>query len=197
MIKEYFANYFLHMSDVTIDLAANKMAVHSQKAEPWHVTLVDTGLKTQTGGRLKRIADHLDGTFCMTYGDGLSDAPLSELVEFHRKTGYEATITAIQPAGRFGLLDIEGDRVVRFQEKPSGDGFWVNGGFMVLEREVLNRIADDDTIFEREPLQSLASDGRLAAWKYSGFWAAMDSLRDKNSLETLWESGDAPWKIWE
>ena len=139
MIKEYFANYFIHMSDVTIDLQTNKMEVHSKKAEPWQVTLVDTGVDTQTGGRLKRVADHLDGTFCLTYGDGLTNAPLSELVEFHRSSGFEATVTAVQPAGRFGLLELDNNRVVQFREKPSGDGYWINGGFMVLEPEVLTR----------------------------------------------------------
>ncbi|MYB40106.1 glucose-1-phosphate cytidylyltransferase [Candidatus Saccharibacteria bacterium] len=196
MIKEYFSNYFLHTSDVTFDLSTNEMDVHSIKAEPWTVTLVDTGLTTQTGGRLKRIANYLDETFCMTYGDGLTDAPLSELVEFHKKSRCEATLTAVQPAGRFGILNIKQNLVTKFEEKPSGDGFWINGGFMVLNKSVINRIDDDETIFERNPLQSLAADDQLAAWKYNGFWASMDTLRDKNSLETLWNSGTAPWKIW-
>lgn len=196
MIKEYFSNYFLHTSDVTFDLSTNEMDVHSIKAEPWTVTLVDTGLTTQTGGRLKRIANYLDETFCMTYGDGLTDAPLSELVEFHKKSKCEATITAVQPAGRFGILNIKQNLVTKFEEKPSGDGFWINGGFMVLNKSVIDRIDDDETIFERNPLQSLAADDQLAAWKYNGFWASMDTLRDKNSLETLWNSGTAPWKIW-
>lgn len=197
MIKEYFSNYFLHTSDVTFDLSTNEMDVHSIKAEPWTVTLVDTGLTTQTGGRLKRIADYLDETFCMTYGDGLTDAPLSELVEFHKNSRCEATITAVQPAGRFGILNIKQNLVTKFEEKPSGDGFWINGGFMVLNKSVINRIDDDETIFERNPLQGLAADDQLAAWKYKGFWASMDTLRDKNSLETLWKSGTAPWKIWD
>lgn len=196
LIKEYFSNYFLHTSDVTFDLSNNEMVVHSIKAEPWTVTLVDTGLTTQTGGRLKRIANYLDETFCMTYGDGLTDAPLSELVEFHKNSRCEATITAVQPAGRFGILNIKQNHVTKFEEKPSGDGFWINGGFMVLNKSVIDRIDDDETIFERNPLQSLAADGQLAAWKYKGFWASMDTLRDKNFLETLWKSGTAPWKIW-
>lgn len=197
MIKEYFSNYFLHTSDVTFDLSTNEMDVHTINAEPWTVTLVDTGLTTQTGGRLKRIASYLDETFCMTYGDGLTDAPLSELVEFHKNSRCEATITAVQPAGRFGILNIKQNLVTKFEEKPSGDGFWINGGFMVLSKSVINRIDDDETIFERNPLQSLAADDQLAAWKYNGFWASMDTLRDKNSLETLWKSGTAPWKIWD
>jgi len=197
LIKEYFSNYFLHTSDVTFDLSNNDMVVHSIKAEPWTVTLVDTGLTTQTGGRLKRIANYIDGTFCMTYGDGLTDAPLSELVEFHMKSRCEATITAVQPAGRFGIVNIKQNLVTKFEEKPSGDGFWINGGFMVLNKSVIDRIEDDETIFERNPLQNLAADDQLAAWKYKGFWASMDTLRDKNSLETLWTSGTAPWKIWD
>lgn len=197
MIKEYFSNYFLHTSDVTFDLSTNEMDVHSINAEPWTVTLVDTGLTTQTGGRLKRITNYLDETFCMTYGDGLTDAPLSELVEFHKNSRCEATITAVQPAGRFGILNIKQNLVTKFEEKPSGDGFWINGGFMVLNKSVIDRIDDDETIFERNPLQSLAADDQLAAWKYKGFWASMDTLRDKNSLETLWKSGTAPWKIWD
>lgn len=197
MIKEYFANYFVHMSDVTIDLETNSIDVHSRNAESWRVTLIDTGPDTQTGGRLKRVAKHIDGAFCMTYGDGVTDAPLSNLVEFHQESGRKATLTAVKPAGRFGLLDLEENRVARFREKPSGDGFWINGGFMVLEPEVLTRIDDDNTIFEQGPLQGLASDGELGAWRHDGFWAPLDTLRDKNFLENLWKSGSAPWRIWK
>ncbi|GAB5436935.1 glucose-1-phosphate cytidylyltransferase [Falsiruegeria mediterranea] len=197
MIKEYFANYFLHMSDVTIDLSDNSMEVHNQTAEPWKITLIDTGELTQTGGRIKRVAPYLDGTFCLTYGDGVSNVDVSALVDFHRAQGTEATVTAIQPAGRFGALGIDGDRVTSFQEKPQGDNRWINGGFMVCEPSILNRLDGDETVFEKEPLEGLAKDRQLSLWKHSGFWMAMDTLRDKNQLEELWASGKAPWKIWE
>lgn len=197
MIKEYFANYFLHMSDVTIDLSDNAMEVHNQSAEPWKITLVDTGELTQTGGRIRRIRPFIDGTFCLTYGDGVSDVDITALIDFHRAQGCEATLTAIQPAGRFGAPAIEGDRVRSFHEKPKGDNRWVNGGFMVCEPAVFDRLEGDDTVFEQEPLEGLARDGQLALWKHDGFWMAMDTLRDKNRLEELWASGKAPWRIWE
>jgi glucose-1-phosphate cytidylyltransferase len=205
VIKEYFSNYFLHMSDVTFDLRDNSTTVHQHAAEPWRVTLVDTGADTQTGGRIKRVADHLDGeTFMLTYGDGVADVDLSELVRFHRAHGRDATVTAVQPMGRFGTLEIDDDEVegvvapgVRaFQEKPKGDGGWVNAGFFVLEPSVLDRIEGDDTLFEREPLEGLADDGELRAYRHRGFWQPMDALRDVRVLEALWASGEAPWAIW-
>lgn len=199
MIKEYFSNYFLHMSDVTFDMRTNSMKVHQQHAEPWHVTLVDTGIEPMTGGRLKRVASYIgDETFMMTYGDGVSDINIQKLVEHHSSCGKSATMTATQPTGRYGSLNIgDGDMVASFQEKPAGDGSWVNAGFMVLNPSVLDRIKNDTTIFEREPLESLARDNELSAFKHAGFWQAMDTLRDKNHLEELWNSGKAPWKIWE
>ena len=196
VIKEYFANYFLHMSDVTFDMRSNQMEVHNRNAEPWRVTLVDTGEMTQTGGRLKRVADHLDGTFCLTYGDGVSDVNIAELVTRHRKGGTEATVTAIQPEGRFGALDISGDRVIDFEEKPRGDGRWINGGFFVLEPSIFATIDGDQSIWEREPLEKLAQEGQLQAFYHRGFWQPMDTLRDKVLLEDLWDSGRAPWRIW-
>src|SRR6056297_139219 len=196
MIKEYFANYFLHMSDVTFDLAGNTMEVHNRTAEPWRVTLVDTGELTQTGGRLRRVADHLDGTFCLTYGDGVGDVDISALIAFHKAQGCAATVTAIQPAGRFGALGIEGARVTSFREKPQGDGQWVNGGFFVCEPSVLDRLEGDDTVFEQGPLEGLAADRDLALWQHRGFWQAMDTLRDRNYLESLWQDGIAPWRTW-
>lgn len=196
MIKEYFANYFLHMSDVTIDLSDNSMQVHNQSAEPWKITLVDTGEHTQTGGRIARVRQFLDDTFCLTYGDGVSDVDISGLVGFHRDQGCEATVTAIQPAGRFGALAVDGDRVTSFHEKPQGDNRWINGGFMVCEPSVLDRLDGDDTIFEQGPLEGLARDRQLALWKHSGFWMAMDTLRDKTQLEAMWAAGEAPWRTW-
>ncbi len=197
LIKEYFANYFLHMSDVTIDLAGNNMEVHNQSAEPWKVTLVDTGEATQTGGRIKRVAGFLDGTFCLTYGDGVSDVDIAALLRFHREQGVEATLTAVQPDGRFGALRVEDDRVTAFQEKPQGDNRWINGGFMVCETSILGRLEGDETVFEQAPLEGLAIDRQLAIWKHDGFWMAMDTLRDKTRLEEMWHSGAAPWKTWE
>lgn len=197
VIKEYFANYFLHMSDVTFDMARNQMEVHHRKAEPWTVTLVDTGESTLTGGRLKRVQSFVgDSTFCLTYGDGVSDVPIDMLLEHHRAHRRLATVTAIQPPGRYGALNINGPMVNCFQEKPAGDGAWINGGFFVLEPGVFDYISGDATSFEGEPLQQLASDGQLAAFRHSGFWQAMDTLRDKNHLEELWKSGKAPWKTW-
>ncbi|KQY49721.1 glucose-1-phosphate cytidylyltransferase [Lysobacter sp. Root494] len=198
MVKEYFANYFLHTSDVTFDLARNQMDVHHRHAEPWRVTLVDTGEETQTGGRLKRVAEFLDGeTFCFTYGDGLSDVDIGSEIAFHRERGAFATVCAVQPPGRFGALDIEGNRITRFTEKPQGDGTWINGGFFVLQPEVLAYIDNDESIWEREPLERLARDGQLSAYTHNGFWHPMDTLRDKNKLEELWQSGSAPWKVWD
>jgi glucose-1-phosphate cytidylyltransferase len=206
VIKEYFSNYFLHMSDVTFDMTDNSMAIHQNAAEPWRVTLVDTGADTQTGGRIKRVAQYLrDGTFMLTYGDGVADVDIAKLLEFHRAHGRLATITAVQPQGRFGALEIDDDPVegpsfapaVRaFQEKPVGDGAWVNGGFFVLEPAVLDRIKDDGTPFERAPLESLAADGELRAFRHRGFWQPMDALRDVRILEALWDSGKAPWAVW-
>ena len=197
VIKEYFANYFLHMSDVTFDLSRNRMEVCQRHCEPWRVTLVDTGDHTQTGGRLKRVADYLDdGTFCMTYGDGVSNVDISSLIEFHHKQKRLATLTAVQPAGRFGALDTEGTRVSRFAEKPQGDGSWINGGFFVLEPRVLEYVGGDMTNWEREPIERLSAEGQLSAFKHDGFWQPMDTLRDKIKLEELWQSQPAPWKVW-
>jgi len=196
-IKEYFANYHLHMSDVTFDLAENAMSIHETYAEPWRVTLIDTGDATMTGGRLRRVLPHLgDEEFCFTYGDGVSDLDVTALIDFHRESGLLATVTAVQPPGRFGALDFSDDRVRGFQEKPQGDGGWVNGGFFVLSPEVGRYIGGDDTIWEQEPLQRLAADGQLAAYRHTGFWYAMDTLRDRNHLQELWESG-APWRTWD
>ncbi len=195
MIKEYFANYYLHMSDVTFDMEHNRMEVHQNSAEPWRVTLVDTGEHTQTGGRLKRVAGYLDDEdFCFTYGDGLSDVDVGALIDFHTENKHLATVTAVQPPGRFGALDVEGDMVARFQEKPQGDGGWVNGGFFVLSPKTLDYISGDSTVWEQEPLARLAADGELGAFRHSGFWQPMDTLRDKNLLEQLWSTGRAPWK---
>jgi glucose-1-phosphate cytidylyltransferase len=196
MIKEYFANYFLHMSDVTINLRNNEVKVHSNMSEPWSVTLVDTGENTQTGGRLGRVRDHIDGPFCFTYGDGLSDVDINALIAFHRDQGTQATLTAVQPPGRFGVIDFQEEKISAFHEKPRGDGSWINGGFFVLEPAVLDHIRGDATIWEREPLESLAHAGQLSAYKHAGFWQPMDTLRDKTYLESLWSSGDAPWKVW-
>jgi glucose-1-phosphate cytidylyltransferase len=197
VIKEYFANYFLHNSDVTFDLAENRIEVHQKNAEPWRVTLVDTGDQTQTGGRLKRVAAYLDnGSFCFTYGDGLADINVPALLAFHRGHGRVATVTAVQPPGRFGALDIEGNRILRFEEKPQGDGSWINGGFFVLEPAAIDTIAGDHTVWEHEPLETLAREGQLGAYRHTGFWQPMDTLRDKIRLEELWNSGRAPWKLW-
>ena len=197
LIKEYFANYSLHMSDVTFDMKHNKIEVHQKFVEPWKVTLVDTGLETMTGGRLKKVKNYLENnTFCFTYGDGVSDINISNLITFHQNKKTLATITAVQPPGRFGMLNLENDKVHDFKEKPSGDGNWINGGYFILEPAVLDYIQDDTTIWEREPLERLARDGQLSAYKHTGFWHPVDTLRDKNHLETLWNSGKARWKIW-
>ena len=200
VIKEYFADYYLHRSDVTFDFANNnEMIIHNNVAEPWKVTVVDTGLHTMTGGRLKRIQKYVgDQTFMMTYGDGVSDIDLDALLEFHRVHKKAATLTAIQPGGRFGVLDIDDNETVRqFSEKAQEDGGWINAGFMVLEPEVFDYIEGDDTFFEKEPLENLALDGKLAAYRHEGFWKCMDTMRDKGMLDELWNSGQAPWKRWE
>jgi glucose-1-phosphate cytidylyltransferase len=199
VIKEYFANYFLHNANVTFDLQGRSMEVHDGDVEPWRVTLVDTGADTQTGGRVKRVAAHLDGeSFLLTYGDGVADVDVGALVAFHRGHGRLATVTAVQPLGRFGALELAGDgrRVASFAEKPAGDGAWVNGGFFVLEPAVLDYIAGDATYFEHEPLEGLARDGELMAYQHRGFWQPVDVLRDKALLEQLWRSGTAPWRVW-
>jgi len=198
LIKEFFANYFLHMADVTFDLARNQMAIHAVNAEPWKVTLVDTGLDTMTGGRLKRVAAYLgEEDFCLTYGDGVADIDLTALVAYHKAQGRLATLTAVQPPGRFGALDIQDGRVTRFQEKPRGDSSWINGGFFVLSPKVLDYIDGDATSWEEAPLRQLAEDGELSAYHHDGFWQPMDTLRDKRHLEQLWASGQPPWRIWE
>lgn len=197
VIKEYFANYFLHMSDVTIDLTTNGMTVHQNSAEPWRVTLVDTGEGSMTGGRLKRVRGYLsDEPFCFTYGDGVADVDIRELVEFHRRHQRLATLTAVQPPGRFGALNLSGSRVTSFVEKPHGDGGWINGGFFVLNAGVIDYIEDDSTVWERAPMEGLARDSQLEAYFHRGFWQPMDTLRDKAHLEDLWASGRAPWKVW-
>lgn len=198
VIKEYFSNYFLHMSDVTIDMKENSMEVHQRYVEPWRVTLVETGLETMTGGRVRRIKDYVGGeTFFLTYGDGVSNVNINELLSFHRSHGKKATMTAVQPPGRFGALEMEGSTIRRFQEKPVGDGGWVNGGFFVLEPSVFDYIEGDSTVFEKEPLQALATEGNLIAYQFSDFWYAMDSLRDKNHLEELAKKPNPPWMVWK
>lgn len=199
VIKEFFADYYLHMSDVTFDFTAeNKMIVHNNFSEPWKVTLIDTGLNTMTGGRIKRVGKYLDGEpFMLTYGDGVSNVNIDELIKYHKAQGKKATLTAIQPGGRYGKLDISADgNINAFEEKAIEDGGWINGGFMVLENDVLNYIDGDDTIFERTPLETLAKEGQLAAYKHHDFWQCMDTLRDKEKLESLWEKKEAPWKVW-
>ncbi|MCW7755343.1 glucose-1-phosphate cytidylyltransferase [Desulfobotulus sp. H1] len=198
MIKEYFANYFLHMSDVTFDMTTNSMKVHEKKAEPWKVTLVDTGEDTLTGGRLKRVASYLENeeAFCFTYGDGLADADISSEIVFHHSHGKLATVMAVEPPGRYGALELDRGQVAGFTEKPKGDGGMINGGFFILSPLVLNRIEGDSTSWEAGPLERLARDGELMAYTHRGFWHAMDTLRDKNYLERLWSSGNAPWKKW-
>lgn len=197
LIKEYFANYFLHMSDVTFDMAHNKMEVHQASAEPWRVTLVDTGEETMTGGRLKRVRGYLgDEDFCFTYGDGLADVNIAELIHFHRSQKTLATVTAVQPPGRYGAVIIEGKRVKQFEEKPLGDGGWVNGGFFVLAPRAIDYVAGDATHWEREPIEGLARGGELSVHQHRGFWQAMDTQRDRVQLEELWATGKAPWKVW-
>ncbi len=197
IIKEYFANYFLHMSDVTFDMSENRMHVHRNDCEPWIVTLIDTGYDTMTGGRLKRIKSYLDDDFCFTYGDGVSDINIKELIEFHKIHGKLATMTAVQPPGRFGAIELKGHKVVKFREKPKGDESWINGGFFVLSPKVIDYIEGDHSYWEREPMENLSKNGQICAFKHSGFWYAMDTLRDKHHLEELWQSGKAPWKGWD
>jgi glucose-1-phosphate cytidylyltransferase len=198
VIKEYFANYFLHTSDVTFDIQNNQMSVHQRNAEPWRVTLVDTGEGSMTGGRLRRVRDYLgdEECFCFTYGDGVADVDVAAQIAFHRGHGRQATVTAVQPPGRYGALDLDGDRVTGFTEKPRGDGGLINGGFFVLSPRVIDRIAGDSTSWEAEPLAGLARDGELMAYVHTGFWQPMDTLRERNLLEELWQSGRAPWKRW-
>lgn len=198
VIKEYFANYFLHMSDVTFDMSMNTMEVHQRSAEPWRVTLVDTGEDTMTGGRLKRVANYVkdEEAFFFTYGDGVGDVNITELLAFHKAQNAKATLTGTIPPGRFGALDLNGSKVNSFMEKPKGDGAMINGGFFVLSPDVLDYIVDDNTTWEREPLERLAQEGNLAAYQHHGFWQPMDTLRDKVHLEELWLSGEAPWKVW-
>ncbi|MFC3694294.1 glucose-1-phosphate cytidylyltransferase [Chenggangzhangella methanolivorans] len=198
MIKEYFANYVLHQSDVTIDGGKHEVTYHQRYAEPWRVTLVDTGPETMTGGRLKRVRDYLDDDepFFMTYGDGVADVDLTSLAAFHKSHGREATVTAVVPPGRYGALEMDGDAVLRFMEKPPGDNTWINGGFFVLEPKIIDRIEGDHISFELEPLEGVARDRQLMAYRHQGFWQAMDTLRDKNQLDGLWAAGKAPWRIW-
>lgn len=199
LIKEYFANYFLHMSDITFNMRDNSMEVHDRRAEPWNVTLVDTGELSMTGGRLRRVAAYVnnDENFCFTYGDGVGDIDISATIRFHKQHGKAATLTATFPPGRFGALDIKHGQVMSFKEKPKGDGAMINGGFFVLKPDVLNYLTDDSTTWEQEPLMRLAAEEQLMAYEHSGFWQPMDTLRDKNLLEDLWASGKAPWKTWE
>ena len=198
VIKEYFANYFMHMSDVTFDMSTNSMEVHNRRAEPWRVTIVDTGENTMTGGRLKRVRDYIgDETFCFTYGDGVGNVNITESIAFHKRQQRLATLTAVQPPGRYGALAIDGaGKVEHFQEKPDGDGAWINGGFFVLEPKAIDYVAGDSMPWERDPLENLARDDQLSAYKHGGFWRPMDTLRDKVQLEEMWESGKAPWKVW-
>lgn len=198
VIKEYFANYFLHQSDVTIDLKRNSLEVHHSKAEPWKITLVETGLNTMTGGRIKRVQSYIGNEpFMLTYGDGVGDVDIKALLQFHKTHKKYSTVTSVQPSGRFGALNLDNNKnVLSFQEKPKGDGAWINGGFFVLEPEVLNYISSDETVWEKEPLERLARDGQLVAYTHTRFWQPMDTLRDKNHLEELWQSGKAPWKLW-
>ena len=197
VIKEYFANYFLHSSDVTFHMSDGRMEVHRQQAEPWKITLVDTGETTLTGGRLARVREHLrNDLFCFTYGDGVADVNIYALLKHHLKSGRLATLTSVQPPGRYGVLDLEGDRGQRFQEKPNGDNAWINGGFFVLNPAVIDYISGDHIMWEREPLQALASQGQLTTYKHHGFWQPMDTLRDRQTLEQLWANGSAPWKVW-
>ena len=197
MIKEYFANYSLHMSDVTFDMQDNSIEVHHKSVEPWKITLVDTGIDTMTGGRLGRVKKFVENdTFCFTYGDGLGNINIRELIDFHKVQGKKATVTAVKPAGRFGALEIEKNNVLNFNEKPLGDGNWINGGFFILEPKILELIQNDKTIWEKEPIEKLVEQGELAAYKHTKFWHPLDTLRDKNYLEGLWTSGNADWKVW-
>lgn len=198
LIKEYFANYFLHMSDVTFDITNNRMSVHQVSAEPWRVTLIDTGENTMTGGRLKRVTDFIgEDDFCFTYGDGVADIDIGALIKLHKKQGTLATVTSVKPPGRFGALDISNGKILGFKEKPQGDGTSMNGGFFVLSPKVMDYIENEKTIWEGPPLEKLAVEGQLSAYIHNGFWRPMDTLRDKETLEELWSNGEAPWKIWK
>ena len=198
LIKEYFANYFLHSSDMTIDLVENETIIHSNSSEPWRVTLVDTGNDTMTGGRLKRVKNYLDKEdFCFTYGDGLSDVNIRDLINFHKSHKKLATTTAVLPPGRFGSLELEEDKILSFKEKPDGDGSWINGGFFVLSPKVIDYIDNDQTIWERDPMERIASNNQMRAFFHKNFWQPMDTLRDKNNLEELWRTNSAPWRLWE
>tara|TARA_B100000989_G_scaffold299054_1_gene292588 strand:+ start:6714 stop:7487 length:774 start_codon:yes stop_codon:yes gene_type:complete len=198
LIKEYFANYFLHSSDMTIDLVENETIIHSNSSEPWRVTLVDTGNDTMTGGRLKRVKNYLDKEdFCFTYGDGLSDINIRDLINFHKSHKKFATTTAVLPPGRFGSLELEEDKILSFKEKPDGDGSWINGGFFVLSPKVIDYIDNDQTIWERDPMERIASNNQMRAFFHKNFWQPMDTLRDKNNLEELWRTNSAPWRLWE
>jgi glucose-1-phosphate cytidylyltransferase len=197
-IKEYFANYFLHMSNVTFDMSNNSMEIHNNNSEPWKVTLVDTGDQTMTGGRIKRIRPFVgDEDFCCTYGDGVGDVDITALLQLHQRRGTWATLTATQPPGRFGAVEMDGEKVISFQEKPVGDGGWINGGFFVLSAKVFDLIDGDNAVWEREPMQRLAHLGQLSVYRHQGFWQPMDTLRDKQHLEELWQTGRAPWKVWQ
>ncbi len=197
MIKEYFANYLLHMSDITIDTAEDKLRIHHRRSEPWKVTIVDTGESTMTGGRLRRVREYIEGeTFCFTYGDGVGDVDIGQLIEFHRRQGTKATLTAVQPPGRFGSLAIRNNKIAKFQEKPIGDGDWINGGFFVLEPDVFDYLQSDETVWERAPIERLATESELSVYKHRGFWQPMDTLSDKVKLEKFWDAEQAPWKIW-
>ena len=197
MIKEYFANYYLHTSDVTFDIAGNRIEVHESAAEPWRVTLIDTGANTMTGGRLQRVLPYVgDDDFCFTYGDGVADVDVGRLVDFHREQGTIATVTAVQPVGRFGSMRIDETRVTEFSEKPAGDGAWINGGFFVVSPRVESYLEGDETVWEEEPLRRLAAEGQLSSFRHTGFWQPMDTLREKHRLADLWECGEAPWKSW-
>ena len=199
VIKEFFANYFLHTSDVTFDMQSNAMEVHSRHAEPWRVTLIDTGENSGTGGRLLRVRDFIENeeAFCFTYGDGVSNVDISRSIQFHKKHGKLATITTVQPPGRFGAIEMDGHRVIRFQEKPQGDGSWINGGYFVLSPKVIDYIADETTVWETEPMEFLARDNQIDAYRHKGFWQPMDTQRDWSLLETMWKKGKAPWKTWK
>ncbi len=197
MIKEYFANYSLHNSDITLDLKNNKIEIHHKSVEPWKITLVDTGLDTMTGGRLKKVQKYLDDeTFCFTYGDGVSDLNIGDLIKFHKNQKTLATVTGVKPPGRFGAMSVSDNKVIKFQEKPEGDNSWINGGFFILEPKIFDYITDDSTIWEREPLENLSNEKQLSVYLHSGFWQPVDTLRDKNRLEELWNSNKPPWKVW-
>lgn len=196
LIKEYFTNYFLHMSDVTIDIQKNNIDVHQNYSEPWKITLVDTGEDTMTGGRVKRIEKYIDDTFCLTYGDGLGNVDISASIKFHKKNKFVGTLTAVQPPGRFGSLHITNEQITEFREKPKGDSTWFNGGFFVFDTNFFDYLTDDNTILEKKPLETLSKEGKLGAYKHNGFWHPMDTIRDKKLLEQLWSSNNAPWKIW-